>query len=411
MKKLVLFATIFFACISNQVFAQSSEKIRAYIDSFKDVAIEEMQRTGVPASITLAQGIHETGAGTSDLVIRSNNHFGIKCKTEWTGPAVYHDDDARGECFRKYDDPLQSYRDHSDFLKNRSYYASLFKLDPLDYKAWSYGLKKAGYATNPRYPQILIKLIEDYNLQDYSLVAMNQKKPAEVEARYASNSTVVQNETAQLARVEKKDLKQLYPSTVFKINNTKVILVTRGTSFLKIANENDLSLSRLFDFNDMPEQEVAADDQLIYLQRKRKQGEKEFHIVEEGETVYDIAQSEGIRLEQLADFNFLRPGMQPKAGEKLYLQDKAPSLPQLETGKTSFVTAVVTQTVPIIGTDNIAPAETYVIHTVQTKETAYAISKKYGVTVEDLMKWNNLQSIDLKTGQQIRIKKATDVIR
>src|SRR5687767_15834174 len=104
--------------------AQSSNLIRQYIATYKDIAMQEMIRTGVPASITLAQGIHETGAGTSDLVMKSNNHFGIKCKTEWTGPSVYHDDDARGECFRKYDDPLQSYRDHSDFLKNRSYYAS-----------------------------------------------------------------------------------------------------------------------------------------------------------------------------------------------------------------------------------------------------------------------------------------------
>ena len=404
MKKLSLFATIFFA-LSNHVFAQSSEKIKAYIDRYKDVAIEEMQRTGVPASITLAQGIHETGAGTSDLVIRSNNHFGIKCKTEWTGPSVYHDDDAKGECFRKYDDPLQSYKDHSDFLKNRSYYASLFKLDPLDYKAWSYGLKKAGYATNPKYPQILIKLIEDYNLQDYSLVALNQKKSDE-DVRFANNPIPVHSETEGQVKSEKKDLKQLYPSTVFKINNTKVLLVTKGTSFLKIASENELSLSRLFDFNDMPEQEIAAEDQLIFLQRKRKLGEKEFHLVEEGETVYDIAQVEGIRLEQLMDFNFLKQGMQPKAGEKLYLQEKAPFLPQLASGKQSYITAVVTQTVPIIGTENSVQEDMFVTHTVQTKETAYAISKKYGVTVEDLMKWNNLQAIDLKIGQQIRIKKA-----
>lgn len=304
MKKLSLFATILFAFISNHGFAQSAEVIKNYIDRYKEVAIEEMQRTGVPAAITLAQGIHETGAGTSDLVLKSNNHFGIKCKTEWNGPAVYHDDDARGECFRKYDDPIQSYRDHSDFLKNRPYYASLFKLDPLDYKAWSYGLKKAGYATNPKYPQILIKLIEDYNLQDYTLVAMNLKQPDTNNASFASNSTTIQPETAQTAKVEKKDLKQIYPSTVFKINNTKVLLVLKGTSFLKVATENEIGLSRLFDFNDMPEQEVAADDQLVFLQRKRKVGEKEFHIVEEGETVYDIAQSEGIRLEQLMELNY-----------------------------------------------------------------------------------------------------------
>ena len=127
-----------------------------------------MIRTGVPASITLAQGIHETSAGKSALVLKSNNHFGIKCKSSWTGGKVYHDDDEAGECFRQYALPNESYRDHSDFLKNGPRYASLFNLDPHDYKGWAFGLKKAGYATNNKYPQILIKLIETYNLQSYS---------------------------------------------------------------------------------------------------------------------------------------------------------------------------------------------------------------------------------------------------
>src|SRR5215203_6696321 len=164
MKFITLFLS--FLLITKTGTAQSPAVIRQYIDTYKEIAMEEMKRTGVPASITLAQGIHETGAGQSALVRKSNNHFGIKCKSEWVGESVSHDDDARGECFRKYNDPLESYRDHSDFLKNRSHYAFLFKLDPTDYEAWSYGLKKAGYATNPKYPQILIKLIRDYDLQD-----------------------------------------------------------------------------------------------------------------------------------------------------------------------------------------------------------------------------------------------------
>ena len=176
MKKHKLLSTILFALVSNFIFAQTSETIRLYIEKYRNLAIEEEIRTGVPAAIKLAQGIHETGAGTSNLVLRSNNHFGIKCKSEWKGESVSHDDDARGECFRKYSDPLDSYRDHSDFLKNRPYYTSLFDLDPTDYKGWAYGLKKAGYATNPKYPQILIKLIEDYGLQDYTLIAMGDKR-------------------------------------------------------------------------------------------------------------------------------------------------------------------------------------------------------------------------------------------
>ena len=140
--------------------AQDAAIIEKYIETYREMAISEMQRTGIPASIKLAQGIHETMAGTSDLVKRSNNHFGIKCKSNWTGESVKHTDDAPNECFRKYDNPLDSYRDHSDFLKTRAHYAPLFKLDATDYEGWAYGLKKAGYATNPKYPQILIKLIK-----------------------------------------------------------------------------------------------------------------------------------------------------------------------------------------------------------------------------------------------------------
>src|SRR5580700_8835556 len=158
--------------------AQSPDQINKYINTYKLLAIAEMQRSGIPASIILAQGIHETQAGTSDLVIASNNHFGIKCKDNWNGPVAYHDDDARGECFRSYVAAEDSYRDHSEFLSQSPRYAFLFKINPEDYESWAYGLKKAGYATNVKYSQILIKLIRDYDLQKYSLIAMG-KLPAE----------------------------------------------------------------------------------------------------------------------------------------------------------------------------------------------------------------------------------------
>jgi len=171
--KLFLFFVWF---VSAKAVAQQQpvEAVITYINQYRDLAIEEMQRSGVPASIILAQGILETEAGRSDLVLKSNNHFGIKCKTSWNGEKVYHDDDARQECFRKYATAEDSYVDHSNYLKNTPRYASLFKLDPTDYKGWSYGLKSAGYATNPKYPQILIKYIEQYNLNDYTLIAMGR---------------------------------------------------------------------------------------------------------------------------------------------------------------------------------------------------------------------------------------------
>ena len=140
--RICLFSFLLFAVLTVQ--AQQEEVIKNYIETYRDIAIAEMHRTGIPAAIKLAQGIHETAAGTSDLVRRSNNHFGIKCKSNWNGESVKHTDDAPNECFRKYADPLDSYRDHSDFLKGIKRYASLFTLDPLDFSGWANGLKKAG---------------------------------------------------------------------------------------------------------------------------------------------------------------------------------------------------------------------------------------------------------------------------
>ena len=331
MKILKLLSTILFALFSNLMFGQSSETVRRYIETYKNIAVAEEIRTGVPAAITLAQGIHETGAGTSPLVLKSNNHFGIKCKSDWNGASVSHDDDAKGECFRKYDDPFDSYKDHSDFLKNRPYYTSLFKLDPTDYKAWAHGLKKAGYATNPKYAQVLIKLVEDYDLQQYTLLALSGKYE-NADQVYAGNTKneAVNEATTDQTEIQKAVVKTYnYPSGVFKINETNVVFVKKGTAFLKVANDNDLSLARLFEFNDMKPVDIAENDQLIYLQRKRKIGAEEFHLVQEGETVYDIAQIEAIRLESLLEYNLLKKNMQPAVGEKLNLKWKVSQMPKL----------------------------------------------------------------------------------
>jgi len=331
MKKHKLLFTIVLILAGKLMFGQSPETVRQYIETYRNIAITEEVRTGVPAAITLAQGIHETGAGTSELVLKSNNHFGIKCKTEWSGASVSHDDDAKGECFRKYDNPFDSYKDHSDFLKNRPYYSSLFNLDPIDYKAWAYGLKKAGYATNPKYAQILIKLVEDYNLQQYTLLALSGKYE-NGDAIYVStekNEPSNQENVAQPV-IQKTVVKTYnYPTEVFKINETKVVFVKKGSAFLKVANDNDISLSRLFEFNDMKPVDIAQTDQLIYLQRKRKLGAEEYQVVQEGETVYDIAQIEGIRLESLLEYNLLKTTMQPAVGETLNLKWKVSQMPKL----------------------------------------------------------------------------------
>src|SRR5438105_2227020 len=202
-----------------RVIAQKTEDILAYIATYRDLAINEMKRTGIPAAITLAQGIHETEAGKSDLVKKSNNHFGIKCKATWNGNKVFHDDDARAECFRSYSKAEDSYMDHSDFLKNSQRYAFLFDLDPTDYEGWAYGLKKAGYATNIRYSQVLIKLIEDYNLQDYSLIALGRMK--ETDHALVSNSSIIPVKpvsSSEITKIEPKQemvLKLSYPTGQF----------------------------------------------------------------------------------------------------------------------------------------------------------------------------------------------------
>lgn len=382
-----------------QVGAQSKAVIQAYVDKYKQIAIEEMQRTGVPAAITLAQGIHETGAGTSDLVLRSNNHFGIKCKTEWAGERVYHDDDARGECFRKYEDPAVSYKDHSDFLRNRPYYASLFTLDPTDYEAWAYGLKKAGYATNPKYPQILIKLIRDYNLQDYTLIAMGKKEASPTEPLWAKTSESVYGAAAEAVETT-VETRPFYPEGVFEINDTKVIFVTKGTSYLKVAEEHNLSVARLLEFNDLRDGDVTPKDGLLFLGRKRKTGFRETHTVTAGETLYDVAQAEGIRLESLLQYNYLTPNVLPATGEKLYLTQAAPAKPVLANEKPLVATASFSTTAAAAQS-----TEAFVLHEVQPKETVFSIAKKYNASVDDVKRWNGMETTDLKIGQQLRINK------
>ena len=328
--------------------SQNPDDIVAYIARYKDLAIAEMKRVGIPAAITLAQGIHETEAGTSELVRKSNNHFGIKCKENWTGESVSHDDDARGECFRKYPAAEESYRDHSDFLRGRPNYASLFQLDPTDYRGWAYGLKRAGYATNAKYAKILIKLIEDYHLQDYTMIALgksqqsdvakNDQREKEKNAKDIIDVNSKENSSGLIAKGNEEEnivvpavavVSNPYPEGEFKINQTRVMYVKKGTSYLTIAQQYEIPLARLFDFNDIQPQEVAAYDQLVFIQRKRKIGDHEFHTVQAGETPGSIAQTEAIRLESLLEYNNLGASMQPAVGETLNLHSKSSSAPRL----------------------------------------------------------------------------------
>lgn len=447
MKRLKLFlvsAVVLF--LTNTVKAQYIS-IEVYVNMYKEVAMEEMKRSGVPASITLAQGILETENGNSVLVKKSNNHFGIKCKEDWTGPTVSHTDDAPWECFRKYGSAEESYRDHSNFLRTRKYYASLFNIDPSDYKGWAYGLKQAGYATNPQYAQQLIKYIETYNLQQYSLIAMGKLskdrevmakveepvKPVEetktvIEPGKKEAITVIDNAPAVIfteqkqtisntknERFEKikttepekeklitntnaeeiKPVAAVYSPAVFKINETKVIYAAKGTSLLAISQQNTIALSYLIDFNDLKNTNVLESDQLIYLQRKRRQGAVQIHIVKANETLNDIAQTEGLRLEALLQYNLLsNPAQQVEAGETLNLQGMATQMPQLKTNAANNISA-----------NAVSSSKLLKVHVVELKETIYSISRKYNVPVNQLMDWNKMKGYDVKAGQELIIAK------
>lgn len=389
-----------------------------YIDQYKDIAIKEMKRTGIPASITLAQGIVESNSGESNLALNFNNHFGIKCKTEWKGETTYQDDDTKKECFRVYPNANASFIDHSNFIKTRPNYAPLFQLDPVDDSAWAIGLKKAGYATASDYANKLMKVIDDYELSQFNFPELNDENdtassetmaviekptiaPKTIEAKNISLdkketsasllsetpketgiSMPVKKDTAIAVKkdttIEVKVVKDsasnyinqaslpinkikgiepsknsatvteikmnsigkdtsivtkpitpvkdtiakkptsVYPDKLFKINQIAVIWAKAGTSLLQIATEHAIPLYKLFIFNDLKETDLLATDQLLFLGNKKAEGDKSFHLVVTGESLYEISQKEGIQLKKLKEYN---PGIgdNPQVGKQLIL--------------------------------------------------------------------------------------------
>lgn len=261
-----------------------------YIERYKDMAIDQMLRYKIPASITLAQGLLESGAGTSVLARKANNHFGIKCGGVWKGPYILQDDDARNEKFRKYRSVEESYEDHSRFLK-QARYASLFKLSMKDYKGWARGLKRCGYATNPRYASLLIDLIERYDLDKF-----DKYKSSKLHYDYNSIDMQLNNET-------------LPSHLVYRNNDNYYVIARSGDTFDLLAEETGVSARDIRRFNELPKgYQIQAGD-VLYLERKRKKAAKKYkdvpHVVQAGESMYTIAQRYGIRLESLYDMNNL----------------------------------------------------------------------------------------------------------
>lgn len=314
MRTLLLICTLFLAA---PYFAQPGSKriTRAeYIEMYKDDAIKEMHRSGVPASITLAQGILESGDGNSALARYAKNHFGIKCHTGWTGGTFIQDDDEKDECFRKYKTVLESYRDHSDFLQKKRY-AFLFDLKITDYKGWAKGLKKAGYATNPKYPQLLIDIIEKNELYKYDTA-----KPGKGKAKKQKTKKQTPKKT-KVVKSKRKGNHQVFTHE----NNIRYIEVKPEDSFEKIADEFEMGLWQLYKYNDLDKDSELFESGVLFLQPKRGKAKEELHIVATGETMWDISQKHGIKLSKLYKKNNMNPGEEPNVGDKIYLRSKKPS--------------------------------------------------------------------------------------
>lgn len=257
-----------------------SKQYEEYIKQYRDIAVEEMEKYQIPASITLAQGLLESGAGQGTLARKSNNHFGIKCGGDWTGKSVKHDDDARNECFRVYKNAKESYRDHSKFLAGRSRYASLFKLDVTDYKGWAHGLKKAGYATNPRYAYQLIDIIERYDLHKYD------KKGGLKWMKENPN-----------------------PHQPYLANGLVYVVGRNGDTWKSLSKELDISKRKLRKYNDLYKDYIIQEGDILYLEKKNRKAQKGYivHVLRAGESMHSISQKYGIRLKRLYKMNKMKP--------------------------------------------------------------------------------------------------------
>lgn len=362
MRKIAIFFLTIFATVAVMASPTGNTPQEKYIEKYAPLAVSEMYRSGVPASITLAQGLLESCNGQSELARMSNNHFGIKCHNNWKGGKVYYDDDAKGECFRKYSDPSDSYRDHSDFLRYRDRYKFLFDYRVTDYKAWAHGLKKAGYATDPAYPKKLIKLIEEYDLHKYD------KKPASFGRTYdkkadksVKNQVASQSEekiakpqeepkkqTVQKPKKEKRikesDQLPLSPTMVEQVkeldekqaevfhfslsrkiytqNNVPFVYAEEGDTYSTIAATHNLFVREILKFNDLKMDAPLAPGTVVYLKPKKKSAAKgvDKYVFEEGDNLREVAQRFGVRLESINRLNGFENGAVPREGDIIRLR-------------------------------------------------------------------------------------------
>jgi len=386
-----------FKLIKNEVINPQPEKLE-YIKNYAPLAMIEMDTYKIPASITLAQGILESRSGRSKLALRSNNHFGVKCHSDWNGERVYYDDDEKNECFRKYSHPIGSFQDHSQFLKKGERYASLFNLRKDNYEGWAKGLKKAGYATDPHYPNKLIKIIENYHLYKYDTAVLHHKRFKNELDTAMRNDAVNTSTVANAMPISKEiNIQQVkMPDSTAIANNYNnehgvkidTFRVRNGKKLYAIAIIQPISEpTKKVDNKASVKDSIKQGDiklttetftNIINETYKKKLANNEIYIVKKGETLYAISKKFNVKVTDLKTWNKLNSN-------------------ELSIGKVILVKKPEEQQ-----SNKTVSNTTY---KVKKGETLYAISKKFNVKVADIKTWNNLTSNELKIGQEIIIKK------
>ncbi len=407
----------------------SGQDRAAYIERFSAIAVSEMHRTGIPASIKLAQGILESNAGSSELAKKANNHFGLKCGSAWKGSKMYRKDDEYNHhgklvnsCFRTFSSAEESYTAHSEFLTDpaKAYrYGRLFKLSSADYKGWAHGLKRAGYATNPRYAHLLIKIIEDYRLYEYDKMSPESFE----EDLIAEEQPVLNDPSAPAAPAVSRILKVQYE------NDVPFVIARAGDTPSKIGYEMDLPSNRVVQCNEgfNHKHQKLAPGQRVYLKKKksRYKGSRRYHVVRDGETMQDISDRYAVRLDKLYKRNRLNPGAIPLPGQRIYLQGNNPSsvrtmdsAPATDTRQAMFLwdeavkpeaqesteSGKVTFREKIQFVSTEPETSDYIEYIVQPKDTLYGIAKLYGTSVDMLKNLNNLDTANIHPGQVLKVQ-------
>jgi LysM repeat protein len=411
--------------------------VEEYVQRYAAIAKAEMRRTGIPASIKLAQGILESSFGNSPLATEANNHFGIKCHTGYQGKGYYMNDDAENECFRIYDKPEDSYYDHSEFLRTRPRYADLFKLDPKDYKGWAKGLKEAGYATNPQYSNLIIRMIEERNLHQFDTADPELSKSLKTE----------------------EDVIKTFENKIVVFNGLKTVIAQPKQTFVELGEKFGVSYKNMKKYNEYTDDDsnyYLIPGSKVYLQTKKTKGVSYKHKVQENETMHSIAQKEAIKISKLYEYNLMNVGEEPAVGEELMLQKKGKNRPKLksqqdinklyekikrltvkntpiettepvkevkeeikieepkviETKKDTIVENKTITTIKNEPLQTVDPTQKVpIFHIVEPKQTLYSISLMYNVRTTALMDMNNLKTIALEPNQKLIVGYETDKIK